>query len=41
MISELRRAFMMGFLVFLPFLIIDLVVASILVSMGMMMVRRS
>ncbi|MCA0366751.1 MAG: flagellar type III secretion system pore protein FliP [Proteobacteria bacterium] len=38
MISELRRAFEIGFLLFLPFLIIDLVVSSILISMGMMMV---
>jgi flagellar biosynthetic protein FliP len=37
MISELRRAFEIGFLLFLPFLIIDMVVASILMSMGMMM----
>lgn len=37
MISELRRAFEIGFLLFLPFLIIDLIVASILLSMGMMM----
>lgn len=37
MISELRRAFEIGFLVFLPFLVIDLAVASILMSMGMMM----
>jgi flagellar biosynthetic protein FliP len=37
MISELKRAFEIGFLVFLPFLIIDMVVASILMSMGMMM----
>ena len=37
MISELRRAFEIGFLVFVPFLIIDMVVASILMSMGMMM----
>ncbi|MEX6723645.1 flagellar type III secretion system pore protein FliP [Parapedomonas caeni] len=37
MISELRRAFEIGFLLFLPFLIIDLVVSSILMSMGMMM----
>ncbi len=35
--SELSRAFMMGFLIFLPFLIIDLVVSSILMSMGMVM----
>jgi len=37
MISELRRAFEIGFIVFVPFLIIDMVVASILMSMGMMM----
>lgn len=37
MISELRRAFEIGFLLFLPFLIIDMVIASILMSMGMMM----
>ncbi len=37
MISELRRAFEIGFLVFLPFLIIDMVIASLLMSMGMMM----
>jgi flagellar biosynthetic protein FliP len=37
MISELRRAFEIGFLLFVPFLIIDLVVASILMSVGMMM----
>jgi flagellar biosynthetic protein FliP len=37
MISELRRAFEIGFLIFLPFLVIDMVVASILMSMGMMM----
>jgi len=37
MISELRRAFEIGFMLFLPFLIIDLVTASILMSMGMMM----
>jgi flagellar biosynthetic protein FliP len=37
MISELRRAFEIGFLIFLPFLVIDLAVASILMSMGMMM----
>lgn len=36
-LSELRTAFMMGFLLFLPFLLIDMVVASILMSMGMMM----
>lgn len=38
MLSEVERAFQIGFLVFLPFLIIDLVVAAILMSMGMMMV---
>jgi len=37
MISELRRAFEIGFLLFIPFLIIDMVVASVLMSMGMMM----
>jgi len=37
MISELRRAFEIGFLLFVPFIIIDLVVASILMSVGMMM----
>ena len=37
MISELRRAFEIGFLIFLPFLVIDMVTASILMSMGMMM----
>jgi flagellar biosynthetic protein FliP len=38
LLSEVARAFQIGFLVFLPFLIIDLVVAAILMSMGMMMV---
>lgn len=38
MLSEIARAFQVGFLLFLPFLIIDLVVAAILMSMGMMMV---
>ncbi|CAK0764977.1 Flagellar biosynthetic protein FliP [uncultured Gammaproteobacteria bacterium] len=37
MISEIKRAFEIGFLLFLPFLIIDMVVSSILMSMGMMM----
>lgn len=37
MISELRRAFEIGFMLFMPFLIIDLVTAAILMSMGMMM----
>lgn len=36
-ISELRTAFQMGFLVFVPFILIDLVVATVLMSMGMMM----
>jgi flagellar biosynthetic protein FliP len=38
MISELRRAFEIGFMLFIPFLIIDLVVSSLLMAMGMMMV---
>lgn len=38
MLSEISQAFQVGFLIFLPFLIIDLVVAAILMSMGMMMV---
>ena len=38
MISEMERAFQVGFIIFLPFLIIDLVVAAVLMSMGMMMV---
>jgi flagellar biosynthesis protein FliP len=37
MISELRRSFEIGFLLFLPFLVIDMVIASVLMSMGMMM----
>ncbi len=37
MISELRRGFEMGFLVVLPFLVIDLIVATLTMSMGMMM----
>jgi flagellar biosynthetic protein FliP len=36
--SELRAAFSIGFLIFLPFLVIDIVVASVLMSMGMMMI---
>jgi len=36
--SELKTAFQIGFTVFIPFLIIDLVIASILMSLGMMMV---
>lgn len=38
LLSEMERAFQVGFLIFLPFLIIDLVVAAVLMSMGMMMV---
>jgi flagellar biosynthetic protein FliP len=38
MLSEIQRAFLVGFLVFIPFLVIDLVVAAVLMSMGMMMV---
>jgi len=37
LVGELRRAFEIGFLLFIPFLVIDLVVASVLMSMGMMM----
>ena len=37
MISELKTAFQIGFLIYLPFLIIDMVVSSTLMSMGMMM----
>jgi len=37
MISELKKSFEIGFLLFIPFLVIDLVVASVLMSMGMMM----
>ncbi len=36
-LSELKTAFMIGFMLFIPFLVIDLVVASVLMSMGMMM----
>ena len=36
-LSELKTAFQMGFLLFLPFLVIDLVVSSVLLSMGMFM----
>ena len=37
MTSELKTAFQIGFLIYLPFLVIDMVVASVLMSMGMMM----
>jgi flagellar biosynthesis protein FliP len=40
-ISELRMAFLMGFMIYVPFLIIDLVVSSVLLSMGMMMLPPS
>lgn len=36
-ISELRTAFQIGFLIYIPFVVLDLVVASVLMSMGMMM----
>jgi flagellar biosynthesis protein FliP len=36
-ISELKTAFQIGFIIYIPFLIIDMVVASVLLSMGMMM----
>ena len=38
MLSEIQRAFEVGFMIFLPFVLIDLIVASILMAMGMMMV---
>ena len=41
MIGELRRGFEMGFLLYLPFLVIDLVVSSVLMSLGMMMLPPS
>ncbi|BDG73014.1 flagellar type III secretion system pore protein FliP [Roseomonas fluvialis] len=41
MVSELKRAFEIGFLIFLPFLVIDMVVASVLMSLGMMMLPPS
>jgi flagellar biosynthetic protein FliP len=37
MLSELKTAFMLGFRIYLPFLIIDMVISAILISMGMMM----
>jgi flagellar biosynthetic protein FliP len=37
MLSELRTAFLMGFKIYLPFLIIDMVISAVLISMGMMM----
>jgi flagellar biosynthetic protein FliP len=41
MTSELKTAFQIGFMVFIPFLVIDLVIASVLMSMGMMMLSPS
>ena len=41
MIGELRRAFEMGFLIYLPFLVIDIVISSVLMSLGMMMLQPS
>jgi len=41
LVSELRRAFEIGFVLFLPFLVIDMVVASLLMSLGMMMLPPS
>jgi flagellar biosynthetic protein FliP len=41
LVTELKRAFEIGFLLFLPFLVIDMVVASILMSLGMMMLPPS
>jgi len=41
MLSEIQHAFQIGFIIFLPFLIIDLIVASVLMAMGMMMVPPS
>ena len=41
LVGELRRAFEMGFLLFLPFLVIDVVVSSVLMSLGMMMLPPS
>ena len=39
-LSELRTAFQMGFLIFIPFIIVDFIVASSLMSMGMMMMPQ-
>jgi flagellar biosynthetic protein FliP len=41
MLSELRTAFQVGFVIFLPFLLIDLIVASVRMALGMMMVPPS
>ena len=37
MLSELKTAFLLGFKIYLPFLIIDMVISAVLISMGMMM----
>jgi flagellar biosynthetic protein FliP len=37
MLSELKRAFQMGFMIYVPFLVIDMLVSSVLMAMGMMM----
>jgi flagellar biosynthetic protein FliP len=37
MISELKTAFQIGFMIYIPFLVLDMVVASVLIAMGMMM----
>jgi flagellar biosynthetic protein FliP len=37
MVSELKTAFQMGFLIYLPFLVVDIVVSTVLMAMGMMM----
>ncbi len=37
MLSELKTAFLMGFMIYLPFLVVDMVISSVLISMGMMM----
>ena len=37
MISELKTAFQLGFIIFIPFIVIDMIVASVLMSMGMLM----
>jgi flagellar biosynthetic protein FliP len=41
MLSELKTAFLIGFQIYLPFLILDMVVASVMVSMGMLMLPPS
>ena len=40
-LSELRKAFIMGFLIYIPFIVIDMVVSSVLLSMGMMMLPQT